>query len=103
MRDHPDIDGIFAITDLVAVGVLAHCNEQKIVVPDQIKVIGFSNWFMSQVITPKLSTVDQPSYEMGVQSFTVLLEEMNCKKEMRPFNPKTIELDTQIIGRDSTL
>ncbi len=103
LRDHPDVDGIFAITDLVAVGVLAHCNEQKIVVPDQIKVIGFSNWFMSQVITPKLSTVDQPSYEMGVQSFTVLLEEMNCKKEMRPFNPKTIELDTQIIGRDSTL
>lgn len=58
---------------------------------------------MSQVITPKLSTVDQPSYEMGVQAFSLLLEEMNCKKEMKSFIPKTIELDTQIIGRESTL
>jgi LacI family transcriptional regulator len=103
INDHPDIDGIFAITDLVAVGVLAHCNERKIEVPKQIKVIGFSNWFMSQVITPKLSTVDQPSYEMGVQAFSLLLEEMNCKKELKTYVPKTIELDTNIIGRESTL
>ena len=103
MRDHPDIDGIFAITDLVAVGVLAYCNENNINVPEKIKVIGFSNWFMSQVITPKLSTVDQPSYEMGVQSFNLLLEEINCKKEVKTYIPRTIELDTNIIGRASTL
>ena len=35
---------------------------------------------MSQVLTPKLSTVDQPSNEMGIVSFNLLLEEMNCHK-----------------------
>ena len=100
--EHPDVDGIFVITDLVAVGVLAHFNEVGIKVPEQVKVIGFSNWFMSQVITPKLSTVDQPSFEMGVQSFKLLLEEINTKKELLPFQPKTIELETDIIERDST-
>lgn len=102
-KEHPDVDGIFVITDLVAVGVLAHFNEVNIKIPEQIKVIGFSNWFMSQVITPKLSTVDQPSFEMGVQSFGLLLEEINTKKELLPFQPRTIELETGIIERESTL
>ncbi|MFI0425655.1 MAG: LacI family DNA-binding transcriptional regulator [Flavobacterium sp.] len=102
VKNHPDIDGIFVITDLVAVGVLAFFNEQNILVPNQIKIIGFSNWFMSQVITPKLSTVDQPSYEMGVQSFNLLLEEINQKKISLDFIPKTIELETSIIEREST-
>lgn len=103
IKDHPDVDGIFVITDLVAVGVLAYLNEINAKVPEKIKIIGFSNWFMSQVITPKLSTVDQPSYEMGVQSFKLLLEQMNANKEMISFSPKTIELSTTIIERESSL
>lgn len=101
-EEHPDVDGIFVITDLVAVGVLAYFNEQGIQVPNQIAVIGFSNWFMSQVITPKLSTVDQPSYEMGAVAFNLLLEEIICRKEGKDFSPRTIELDTSIIERDSS-
>lgn len=103
LTDHPDIDGIFVITDLVAVGVLSYFNEIGIKVPEQIAVIGFSNWFISQVFTPKLSTVDQPSHEMGVSAFNLLLEEMNCHKEKIAFVPKTIELDTNIIIRESTM
>jgi LacI family transcriptional regulator len=103
INEHPDVDGVFVITDLVAVGVLAYFNEIQIKMPEQIKIIGFSNWFMSQVITPKLSTVDQPSFEMGVQSFALLLEEINAKKDSILFHPKTIELETSIIERDSTL
>ncbi|MFM7018260.1 LacI family DNA-binding transcriptional regulator [Flavobacterium sp.] len=102
IKEHPDVDGIFVITDLVAVGVLAYLNEINIKVPEKIKIIGFSNWFMSQVITPKLSTVDQPSFEMGVQSFKLLLEEMHANKELKPFSPKTIELTTTVIERESS-
>jgi LacI family transcriptional regulator len=103
IEEHSDVDGIFAITDLVAVGVLAYFNENKINVPEQIAIIGFSNWFMSQVLTPKLSTVDQPSHEMGIASFNLLLEEMNCHKEGVPFTPKTLELETTVIIRESSI
>ena len=102
LATHPDVDGIFAITDLVAVGVLAYCNDNGISVPKDVKLIGFSNWFMSQVVSPKLSTVDQPSFEMGKQSFHLLLDEINAKKDGISFTPKTIELDTTIIEREST-
>ena len=103
INEHPDIDGVFAITDLVAVGTLAYFNENKINVPEQVAVIGFSNWFMSQVLTPKLSTVDQPSHEMGIESFNLLLEEMNCHKEGIPFTPRTVELETKVIVRESSI
>ena len=101
--DHPDVDGVFAITDLVAIGVLSYFNEKRIQVPGQIAIIGFSNWFMAQVMTPKLSTIDQPSYEMGVAAFSLLLEEMTCRKDGRSFLPRTVELKTSIIIRDSSL
>jgi LacI family transcriptional regulator len=103
LDDHEDVDGIFVITDLVAVGVLAYFNEKKIAVPKQVAVIGFSNWFMSQVITPKLSTIDQPNYEMGVEAISLLLEEMKCNKENKVFIPRLVELETKLIVRESTM
>lgn len=103
VEENLEIDGIFIITDLVAIGVLAHFNEIGIQVPNQIAIIGFSNWFVSQVITPKLSTVDQPNYDMGVAAFTLLLEEMICRKKGHPFLPRTIELETCIIERESSM
>ena len=102
LNEHPDVDGIFAVTDMVAVGAITYLNEINVKIPEQIKVIGFSNWFMGQVITPKLSTIDQPGYEMGVQSFDLLFEEMQHKSETI-FKYKTVELETGVIARESTL
>ncbi len=103
VEDHPDVDGIFAVTDLVAVGALAYFNEKGIKVPERIALIGFSNWFISQVLTPKLSTIDQPSHEMGKIAFDLLLEEMICHKQGIDFTPKTVELSTTVIVRESTM
>ncbi|MES2240363.1 MAG: LacI family DNA-binding transcriptional regulator [Bacteroidota bacterium] len=100
--EHSDIDGIFTITDLVAVGVLSYLNDHGIKIPEKVAVIGFSNWFMSQVVTPKLSTVDQPSHEMGLKAFNLLLEEINYHKEDKKIEPKTIVLETSIIARESS-
>jgi len=101
--EHPDVDGVFAITDLVAAGVLTYFNDNKVKVPQQVAVIGFSNWFISQVLTPKLSTVDQPSHAMGIEAFNLLLEEMNCHKVGKAFIPRTIELETTLITRESSI
>lgn len=102
-EQHPDVDGVFAVTDMVAVGAIMFMNDNKIKMPEQIAIIGFSNWFMSQVITPKLSSVEQPSFEMGLQAFQLLLEEINCKKSGKDYFTKTIMLDTKVIVRESSL
>jgi LacI family transcriptional regulator len=72
------------------------------VVPDDIALMGFSNWFTSSVITPALSTIDQPGYLMGKRTFKLLHREMKAKKKNRDFTPRTIELPTRLITRSST-
>ena len=102
LKDHNDVDGIFTITDLVAIGAISVFNDRGINVPNDISIMGFSNWFISSAITPSLSTVDQPGYEMGKKTFKILLKEMNAKKEGVPFEPITKVLKTKVIKRNST-
>lgn len=102
LKDHTDVDGVFAITDLVAVGAVAVFNERGVKVPDDISIMGFSNWFVSQAITPSLSTIDQPGYEMGKKAFKLLYKEMKAKKSEETFTPLTKTLKTSLIVRNST-
>jgi LacI family transcriptional regulator len=89
-----DVDAIFAITDLVAIGAIAYLNKVNIKIPEEISVIGFSNWFISAVILPPLTTVEQPGYKMGEKSIKLLFEEINSKNKGEDFEPKTIVLKT---------
>ncbi len=100
--DHPDLDGIFALTDLLATGVLTRFKEMKVDVPGKISVMGFSNWFLSQITTPKLSTINQPGYEMGVKAFKLLIEDIKKLKEGDNSDPQIIEIPTHVIARGST-
>lgn len=102
MEEHPEIDAIFAVTDLVAIGIIKYFNEIGILIPERIAVLGFSNWFMSSVISPKLSTIDQPGFEIGRRSASILFDEINLKKNNLPVVFQSIELETSIIEREST-
>ena len=102
MDEHPEIDAVFAVTDLVAIGIIKYFNEIGISIPERIAVLGFSNWFMSSVISPKLSTIDQPGFEIGRRSASILFDEINLKKNNLPVVFQSIELETSIIEREST-
>lgn len=100
--NHEGIDGIFAMTDLLATGVLVRLKELKVKIPEDISIIGFSNWFLTEITSPKLSTVDQPGFKMGQVAFGLLLEEINDNKNGTVVKYKTIEIPTEIIIREST-
>ncbi len=102
INSQKNVDGLFAVSDLVAIGAIAKLNELKIKIPEQISVIGFSNWFMSSAITPSLTTIDQPGYEMGKKAFKRLFKEMTKIKKKQPFKYKTIELPISLVVRNST-
>jgi len=99
---HRDIDGVFAFTDLLATGVLVGLKEYGIKVPEEVSIIGFSNWFLTTITSPTLSTVDQPGFQMGEEAFKLLLEEINDIKKGTTPKYKTIEIPTKVIIRDST-
>lgn len=102
LADKKEVDGIFAITDMAALGAMTVLKEHGIKVPEDISVMGFSNWFLSQAITPALSTIDQPGYEMGRKAFKLLRKEMKAKKAGVVLPPQIKVLDTQVIIREST-
>ena len=102
VKEHKDVDAIFAITDLVAIGIIKYLNEIEVKIPEQIAVFGFSNWFMSTVISPKLTTIDQPGYDIGHRAAAILIDEIKKIKESLPIVHQIVELPTYIIEREST-
>ena len=59
------VDGIVCGNDLIAIGALDMLKENNIRVPQEIKVIGLDNIYLSNYTNPKLSTMEQPTLEVG--------------------------------------
>ncbi|MDO5607403.1 MAG: LacI family DNA-binding transcriptional regulator [Capnocytophaga sp.] len=102
LTEHPEADGLFAVTDLVAVGALSRFRDENVAVPERISVMGFSNWFMSSAVTPTLSTIDQPGYDIGKRAFEQLYKEMQLIRKHQPYTYESILLPTRVIARKST-
>jgi len=76
-------DGIFAVEDFTALGVIKAAKEKNIVIPDQLGVIGFANEMFDEHITPSLSSIDQQTVSMGKEAFKLLLELIYEKEEVQ--------------------
>ncbi len=93
-------DAIFAVNDPVATGAFVMIKEHGMKIPDDIALAGFSNTYMTSLLDPPLTTVEQPSYEIGKTAAQLLMEQINSNDEN--FVPKFIVLKTNLIVRGST-
>jgi len=64
--------GIFASTDQMAFGVIKRLNELKIAIPQDIAVIGYDNVPFSSIISPSLTTINQPIMKMCIHGTDTL-------------------------------
>lgn len=69
----PDLDGIFVASDLMATGTLAVLRERGRTVPGDIAVVGFDDSPAATSSAIPLTTVHQPSEEMGYMMADLLL------------------------------
>ena len=74
-----EFDGIFCGNDLIALGALKALHSQNIQVPEQVGLVGYDNIYMAQMVTPELTTVNQPNYEMGYQAAQMLVGMIQVK------------------------
>lgn len=58
-------DAFFCASDTLAAAVIGAAHQYHIAVPDEISVIGFDNTMISQMMTPSLSTIGQPRFQIG--------------------------------------
>ena len=97
-------DAIFATNDPAAMGAMQAIKEAGLKIPQDIAVVGFSNWFFSALLEPPLTSVDQPGFEMGQEAAKLLIRqiEFKSKDNLDPVPERKI-LKTRLIVRDSSL
>jgi len=95
-------DGIFAVNDLTAMGTIKTIKDMGFRVPEDISVVGFTNWLISRFADPALTTIDQKGYLMGTEAAQLLLKRINNEETEEEARPITKLLDSKLIIRDST-
>ena len=93
----PDIDGVFAASDAVAVGALEALREAGRSVPGDVGVVGFDDSAWALRSHPQLSTVHQPAAGLGERAAQSVLSQVRDEEH----GPGGILLDTPIVWRDS--
>ena len=93
-------DAIFASVEKLALTTYHVCKELKIKIPQQVKVLCFSNLRTASLLNPSLTTVTQPAFEMGKAAATILFKYLDKKRTL--ITNETIVLKSELVVRDST-
>lgn len=89
---------IFAANDEMAVGLMRGLVERGIRIPDDIALVGFDDIRITQYVSPPLTTVRQPMYELGLLAADTLIRALHGAQDIAP-----IVLQTELIVRGSSL
>ena len=96
--NHPDVDAVFAASDLMAVAamkVLAQANRR---IPEDVAVVGFDDSADAKLSSPTLSSVRQPIETMGREAVDILVHEMSNRRA----EPQQMVFGPELIIRAST-
>ena len=93
-------DGIFAVNDPCAIGAIKALKEAHISIPDDIAVVGFSESPMATIVDPELTSVKQPTLEIGASAARLLLEWMQTGRMSKT---RQLKLDASLNIRKSSL
>lgn len=98
LNEHPTVDGIFASSDIFAAAATKAALNNGLRIPEDIAIIGFDNIDLSNIISPSLTTINQPRFDIGFQSVELLYEKISKNNRVE----KQIFLETNLIIRSST-
>lgn len=91
---------VFAVNDPVALGLYEILDKRGFSIPDDMAVVGFSNNPVAGFVSPGLTTINQPVYEIGNRAAELLFDQI----EQHPLSetPRLEMLSTELIVRSST-
>jgi DNA-binding LacI/PurR family transcriptional regulator len=95
-----DFDGVFCVTDTVAMGVLRGLADAGVRVPEQVKVMGFDDVPESAFLVPSLSTVDPDHDTMAERAVSLLVRRIE-QTGARP-EPEEFVSRFSVVAREST-
>jgi len=92
-------DAVFASADKLTTNCMRYCKIKKISIPQKLAVIGFSNLDLTELLSPSLSVVRQPAFEMGRISAELLIKMIEAKRATTDFEIRVLQPD--VFVRDS--
>jgi len=97
----PYPDAVFACNDTTAVAIIQYAKSLGIEIPGKLKVIGYSNGPLSQIIDPPLTSIEQYTNKVGVEAAIMMMDLVNNKiRRGKPYHKVTIPVE--LIKRKST-
>jgi LacI family transcriptional regulator len=99
LRERPD--AIFGASDRITMGIHSALRQLGYTMPDDVAVIGFCDLAMSSLLDPPVSSVTQPSFEMGQQATSLLLDLIESKNT--PAEYETRVLQSNLVINKSSL
>lgn len=94
----PEVDGIFASSDVSAAGALKAAHSLGISVPEKLQIVGFDGIALGGMLTPGLTTVGQDVYKMGAIATRMLIKQI----ERIPLEEKEVQVPVKLIIRGTT-
>jgi DNA-binding LacI/PurR family transcriptional regulator len=98
LQRRPDIDAVFAASDLMAAGALAALHAAGRKVPGDVAVVGFDDSLIALSTRPPLSTVRQSMEVMGRELVRILLQAVDARDQVI----RRVVLGTELIVRESS-
>jgi DNA-binding LacI/PurR family transcriptional regulator len=80
MKKRPD--AIFTISDRMAIGAMLAIKEKGLKMPHDIGLVGFNNEPVVSLVTPQISSVDMPSFDLGKAAAKLFIETMHNNEDM---------------------
>ncbi len=93
-------DGIFASVERLALTTYHVSNAHKINIPKDLKVISFSNLRTADLLSPSLTTITQPAFEIGKEAAIILFKHLAKRKSL--IANENIVINSELIIRGST-
>ena len=73
LEHYPDVDGIIACNDIVAISTYKVLHKRNIPVPEKVQLIGFDDISFSALLSPELTTIRQPVKEMAEKAVELIV------------------------------
>ncbi|MDV9192800.1 substrate-binding domain-containing protein, partial [Streptomyces sp. SR27] len=96
----PDLDAVFAASDVMAAGARGVLREAGRRVPEDVALVGVDDSAVARLMDPPLTSVRQPIEEMGRTMARMLIQEIHASTEA-PEEPRRRVLPTELIVRES--
>lgn len=92
-------DGLFVANNLMTVGALGALVDRGVEVPRDLLIVGFDDIPWAKLTRPRLTTVDQPTYQMGMDAGRLLADRLRGNKGPS----RTLMLSPTIQIRESSI